>query len=207
MLIIGIAGGTGSGKSTVVKKILELLPEDEVAIIPQDSYYRDNKGLSAEVKKELNFDHPDSIEWDLLVRQILDLKDGKAVQQPIYSYITCERSETTIPVAPKNVLIVEGIMVLTYPPLRDLMTVKVFVDAEADDRLSRVLMRDTVERGRDAFTVLDRYQKTVKPMHLQFIEPSKRYADLIVPQGGNNRVAIEMLASIIHRHLEQKAVR
>lgn len=207
MLIIGIAGGTGSGKSTVVKKILELLPEDEVAIIPQDSYYRDNKGLSAEVKKELNFDHPDSIEWDLLVRQILDLKDGKAVQQPIYSYITCERDEQTVPVTPKNVLIVEGIMVLTYPPLRDLMTVKVFVDAEADDRLSRVLMRDTVERGRDAFTVLDRYQKTVKPMHLQFIEPSKRYADLIVPQGGNNRVAIEMLASIIHRHLEQKAVR
>ncbi|MCF8294881.1 MAG: uridine kinase [Bacteroidales bacterium] len=207
MLIIGIAGGTGSGKSTVVKKILELLPEDEVAIIPQDSYYRDNKGLSAEVKKELNFDHPDSIEWDLLVKQIMDLKEDKAVQQPIYSYITCERDEQTVPVTPKNVLIVEGIMVLTYPPLRDLMTVKVFVDAEADDRLSRVLMRDTVERGRDAFTVLDRYQKTVKPMHLQFIEPSKRYADLIVPQGGNNRVAIEMLASIIHRHLEQKAVR
>lgn len=207
MLIIGIAGGTGSGKSTVVKKILELLPEDEVAIIPQDSYYRDNKGLSAEVKKELNFDHPDSIEWDLLVKQIMDLKEDKAIQQPIYSYITCERDEQTVPVTPKNVLIVEGIMVLTYPPLRDLMTVKVFVDAEADDRLSRVLMRDTVERGRDAFTVLDRYQKTVKPMHLQFIEPSKRYADLIVPQGGNNRVAIEMLASIIHRHLEQKAVR
>jgi len=207
MLIIGIAGGTGSGKSTVVKKILELLPEDEVAIIPQDSYYRDNKGVPMELRKELNFDHPDSIEWDLLVKQILQLKAGQPVEQPIYSYITCERSENTVPVAPKNVLIVEGIMVLTFPPLRDLMTIKVFVDADADDRLSRVLMRDIVERGRDAENVLDRYEKTVKPMHLQFIEPSKRYADIIVPQGGNNRVAIEMLASIIHRHLEQSAAR
>jgi uridine kinase len=205
MLIVGIAGGTGSGKSTVVKRILDLLPDDEVAIIPQDSYYKDSRGVPFEIRREQNFDHPDSIEWDLLVNQILDLIKGNPVQQPIYSYITCERSDETILVKPKKVLIIEGIMVLTFPPLRDLMTVKVFVDAEADDRLSRVLMRDIIERGRDAEVVLTRYHNTVKPMHLQFIEPSKRYADLIVPQGGNNRVAIEMLASIIHRHLEKNA--
>lgn len=205
MLVVGIAGGTGSGKSTVVKRILDLLPEDEVAIIPQDSYYKDSRDVPLEVRREQNFDHPDSIEWDLLVSQIHQLKKGQAIHQPIYSYITCERAEETILVQPKKVLIIEGIMVLTYAPLRELMTVKVFVDADADDRLSRVLMRDIIERGRDAEVVLTRYHHTVKPMHLQFIEPSKRYADLIVPQGGNNRVAIEMLASIIHRHLEKNA--
>ncbi len=201
MLTIGIAGGTGSGKTTVVKRIVECLPIGEMVVIPQDSYYKDNSHLPLEKRQEMNFDHPSSIEFELLIEDVLKLKEGKAIEQPIYSYLTCTRAKETITVHPKKVIIIEGILVFTNPELRDLMDIKVYVDADADDRLSRVVLRDIVERGRSVDKVLDRYEKTVKPMHLQFIEPTKRYADIIVPQGGNNSVAINILSSIIERTL------
>jgi uridine kinase len=197
MLIIGIAGGTGSGKSTVVRKILERLPQGEVVILPQDSYYRDSSHLPLEERLEINFDHPDSIEFELLVKHLKALKKGKTIEQPIYSYLTCTRSTETIPIAPCHVIIVEGILVLTNPELREMMDLKVFVDADADDRLIRVINRDIVERGRSVNKVMERYECTVKPMHLQFIEPSKRFADLIIPQGGNNHIAIDILTKYI----------
>lgn len=203
MLIIGIAGGTGSGKTTVVNRIIESLPQGEVVVIPQDSYYRDNSHLPLAERQEINFDHPDSIEFELLVEHIKLLKEGKTIQQPIYSYLTCARATETIPIAPRHVIIVEGILIFTCPELRDLMDIKVYVDADADDRLSRVVARDIVERGRSVNKVLERYDKTVKPMHLQFIEPTKRYADIIVPQGGNNSVAINILTSIIEKTLRE----
>lgn len=206
MLIIGIAGGTGSGKTTVVKRIIELLPPGEVVVIPQDSYYRDSSHLPIEERQEINFDHPASIEFELLVEHVKLLKDGKPVEQPIYSYLTCTRAKETIPITPRHVVIIEGILVLTHPELRDLMDIKVFVDADADDRLSRVIARDIVERGRSVNKVLERYEKTVKPMHLQFIEPTKRYADIIVPQGGNNSVAITILTSIIEKTLRKHGI-
>jgi uridine kinase len=201
MLIIGIAGGTGSGKTTVVKRIIECLPPDEVVVIPQDSYYWDSSHLPLEQRQEINFDHPSSIEFELLVNHIAKLKDGLQVDQPIYSYLTCTRAKETILIAPKNVVIIEGILVFTNPELRGLMDIKVYVDADADDRLSRVISRDIIERGRSINKVLERYEKTVKPMHLQFIEPTKRYADIIVPQGGNNSVAINILTSIIEKNI------
>lgn len=201
MLIVGIAGGTGSGKSTVVKRIIECLPPGEVVVIPQDSYYRDGSHLPLEQRQEMNFDHPSSIEFELLVDHIAKLKKGSSINQPIYSYLTCTRAEETIPITPKDVVIIEGILVFTNPELRELMDIKIFVDADADDRLSRVITRDIVERGRSVNKVLERYEKTVKPMHLQFIEPTKRYADIIVPQGGNNSVAINILTSIIEKNL------
>lgn len=184
MLIIGIAGGTGSGKTTVVNRIVECIPPGEVVVIPQDSYYRDSSHIPMEQRQNINFDHPSSIEFELLVDHVSRLKSGLDINQPIYSYLTCTRSTETIPIAPRNVVIIEGILIFTDPNLRDLMDIKVFVDADADDRLSRVICRDIVERGRSVNMVLERYEKTVKPMHLQFIEPTKRYADIIVPQGG-----------------------
>ncbi|MCK5821671.1 MAG: uridine kinase [Bacteroidales bacterium] len=201
MLVVGIAGGTGSGKTTVVKKIISQFQDEEVTLLPQDSYYKDNSHLKLEERQKLNFDHPDSIEWSLLVDHIVDLRHDKAIQQPIYSYLTCVRSDETIPVNPKQVIIIEGILVLTNPELRDLMDIKVYVDADSDDRLSRVITRDTIERGRSVNAVLDRYASTVKPMHLEFIEPSKRYADVIIPQGGENKVGIRVLVSLIKQHL------
>jgi len=204
--IIGIAGGTGSGKTTVVKKIIELLPKDEVAIIPQDSYYRDNSNLPLEERQDMNFDHPRSLEFSLLIEHIKLLKSGNSIEQPIYSYLTCTRSKETIKVEPKKVVIVEGILILANAQLRNLMDIKVFVDADNDDRLMRVIMRDIVERGRSVNKVLERYVKTVKPMHLQFIEPTKRYADIIIPQGGDNKVGIDILASIVEKklHLDKR---
>jgi len=201
MLIIGIAGGTGSGKTTVVRKIVDLLPEGEVIVVPQDSYYRDSSHLPLEKRLEINFDHPDSIEFELLVDHIRQLKTGISVQQPIYSYLTCTRAKETIPIEPRHIVIVEGILIFTCAELRDLMDIKVFVDADADDRLSRVITRDIAERGRSVTKVLDRYEGVVKPMHLQFIEPTKRYADIIVPQGGNNQVAINVLKIFIEKSL------
>ncbi|HER08921.1 MAG TPA: uridine kinase [Bacteroides sp.] len=202
MFVIGIAGGTGSGKTTVVKKILERIPGDRVALIPQDSYYRDNSHLPLEERQLINFDHPGSLEFDLLVDHIRKLREGKQVRQPIYSYLTCTRSEETIPVEPREVIILEGILIYTHKPLRNEIDMKVFVDADADDRLARVITRDMMERGRSVDTVLERYEKTVKPMHLQFIEPSKRYADIIIPQGGMNDVAISILLHTIERKLK-----
>lgn len=204
MLIIGIAGGTGSGKTTVVKKLMERLPEGEVVVLPQDSYYRDSSHLPLEERLEINFDHPDSIEFELLVKHLNDLKKGITVQQPIYSYLSCTRSAETIPIHPYRVIIIEGILVLTNPELRELMNLKVFVDADADDRLIRVINRDIIERGRSVNKVMERYECTVKPMHLQFIEPSKRFADLIIPQGGNNHIAIDILTKYIENKLKSE---
>jgi uridine kinase len=204
MLIIGIAGGTGSGKTTVVRKIASSLDKEEVAILPQDSYYKDNSHLPLEERQKINFDHPESVEFSLLIDHVKTLKQNKPIEQPIYSYLTCARSEETIPIQPRHVIIIEGILVLTNQELRDLMDIKVFVDADADDRLTRVISRDIEERGRTVDVVLDRYSKSVKPMHLQFIEPSKRYADLIVPQGGKNKVAIDILSAIVRMKIDNE---
>jgi uridine kinase len=201
MLIIGIAGGTGSGKSTVVNKIISKLPENEVALISQDSYYKDNSHLPLEERQKINFDHPSSLEFDLLAKHLKELKDGKSIEEPTYSYLTCTRNKETKTVVPRKVVIVEGILILTDPVLRNIFDIKLFVYADDDVRLSRVIQRDIVERGRTVKTVLERYDATVKPMHAQFIEPSKRYADLIIPQGGHNKVAIDVLTTLVKRYL------
>jgi uridine kinase len=204
MMIIGIAGGTGSGKTTVVRKIIERLPKDSVALLPQDSYYKDNGHLPLEERQKINFDHPNAIEFDLLIKHINLLKQGIPVQQPIYSYLTCTRSDETVLVKPKRVVIVEGILIFTNKELRNLFDLKIFVDAEADERLMRVIKRDIIERGRSVNQVLDRYEKTVKPMHVEFIEPTKQFADVIVPQGGNNHKAIDLLVRFIKQKLEEQ---
>jgi len=201
MLIIGIAGGTGSGKTTVVQKIMERLPKSEVVVLPQDAYYRDTSFLPLEERLEINFDHPDSIEFELLIKHLKDLKEGKSIEMPIYSYLTCSRQNETITIHPCDVVMVEGILVLSQPELRKLMNLKVFVDADADDRLIRVIYRDITERGRTVNKVIERYEKTVKPMHEEFIEPTKRFADLIIPQGGNNNIAIDILTKYIENNL------
>lgn len=197
MLVIGIAGGTGSGKTTVVRKIIESLPQDEVAVMPQDCYYKDNRHIPLEERLKMNYDEPASIEWTLLTRQLGELKEGRTVNMPTYDFITCSRMKETVTVKPKEVVVVEGILVLTDKSLRDMMDVKVFVDADADERLIRVIHRDCIERGRTPQMVIDRYVETLKPMHELYIEPSKRYADLIVPQGGHNNVAIKLLTDYI----------
>jgi len=197
MLIIGITGGSGSGKSTVVNQIIKQLHKQEVTVIPQDAYYKDNGHKSAEERAKINFDHPSSIEWNLLIRHLDQLKAGDPIEMPRYSYVTCARSKETIPIRPSRFIIVEGILVLTNPRLRNRFDIKVFVDADGDDRLMRIIWRDIEERGRSFQQVLKHYEKFVKPMHLQFIEPTKRYADIIVPQGGQNKVAIEILSSRI----------
>lgn len=201
MLIIGIAGGTGSGKTTVVRKIIESLPAGEVVLLPQDSYYKDSSHVPVEERQNINFDHPDAFEWELLSRHITMLKEGKSIEQPTYSYLTCTRQSETIHIEPRDVIIIEGILALCDKKLRSLMDLKVFVDADPDERLIRVIQRDVVERGRTAEAVMERYTRVLKPMHLQFIEPTKRYADLIIPQGGNNRVAIDILKLFIEKNL------
>jgi len=204
MLVIGIAGGSGSGKTTVVNKIIQGLPSYSVSIISQDAYYWDNGHLSPGEKKKINFDHPDSIEWELLIYDLDRLIAGHSIEMPVYSYVSCGRAKETISVMPKRVIIVEGILILTNEQLRNRFNVKVFVDADADDRLIRIIQRDILERGRSVDTVLTHYETFVKPMHLQFIEPSKRYADIIIPQGGENEVAIELLSSRINWKLNQE---
>lgn len=205
MLIIGIAGGTGSGKTTVVNKILSSFPAGEVAVIPQDSYYKDSSHIPPEERSKINFDEPNAIEWSLLVEHLRQLKVGKAVDMPTYSYLTCTRQEETVRVEPRDVVIVEGILVLTDPVLRQMMDVKCFVDADADDRLIRVIARDCIERGRTPQMVIDRYEDVLKPMHCQYIEPCKRFADLIIPQGGTNSVAIGLLTDYIDGRLKKAA--
>ena len=203
MLIIGIAGGTGSGKTTVVNKIIDSFPAGEVAVIPQDSYYKDSSHIPPEERSKINFDEPDAIEWPLLVKHLNDLKAGKAIEMPTYSYLTCTRQPETVRLEPREVVIVEGILVLCETELREMMDVKVFVDADPDDRLIRVIARDCIQRGRTPQMVIDRYQEVLKPMHGQHIEPSKRFADLIVPQGGSNTVAIRLLTDYIESRLRR----
>lgn len=205
MLIVGIAGGTGSGKTTVVRKVMEKLHREQVIVIPQDAYYKDNGHIPLEERQKINFDHPDSLEFTLLIEQLQRLKEGHTIEMPIYSYLTCLRSKETITVNPARVVLVEGIMILCDSRLREMFDIKVFVDADADDRLGRVIQRDIVERGRSVMMVLERYHETVKPSHLQFIEPTKRYADIIIPRGGDNQVGVGILVSIIEKHLLEES--
>ena len=200
--IIGIAGGTGSGKTTVVNKIVETLPPHYVTVVPLDSYYNDTSHMTDEERKAINFDHPDAFDWKLLHKQINDLRNGKAIEQPTYSYILSNRLPETIHVEPKPVMIIEGIMTLLDKKLRELMDLKIFVDTDPDERLIRNIQRDTIDRGRTVSMVVDRYLKVLKPMHEQFIEPTKRYADLIVPQGGENKRGIAILCKYIEGLME-----
>lgn len=202
MLIIGIAGGSGSGKTTVVNKIVGGMDRSRVTVICQDNYYNDNSHLTLAERRKINFDHPNAIEFPLLISHLRQLREGKAIEMPTYSFVESTRMAETIRVEPHDVVIVEGILVLAIPELRDIMDIKVFVDADADDRLARRIRRDVAERGRQLENVLNHYETTVKPMHLQFIEPSKRYADLIVPQGGDNEIAIDVLRHFIGRKIE-----
>lgn len=205
MLIIGIAGGTGSGKTTVVRKIVEALPENSVAVIPQDSYYNDQSHLPLEVRKLTNFDHPNAFEWSLLAKHIEDLRQGKPVEQPTYSYITCTRLEDTVHIEPKEVIIIEGIMALYDKKLRDLMDLKIYVDTLADERLLRVIERDTEERGHPLEMLITKYRHVLKPMHDEFVEPTKQYADIIIPNDGDdNSPAIEMMRAFIQGVVKER---
>ena len=201
MLILGIAGGTGSGKTTVVHQIMNELPETEVGIISQDSYYKANHGLSYEERSLINFDHPRAIDFELLVQHLKDLKEGKAIDQPVYSFVTHDRTDDTIHTHPRKVMIVEGILILANPELRDMFDIKIFVHADSDERLIRRLKRDIAERGRDMEEVLNRYQTTLKPMHQQFIEPTKAFADIIIPNDKYNTVAIDVVRAVINQRI------
>lgn len=201
MLIIGIAGGSGSGKTTVVNKLVGGMDGRRVTVICQDNYYNDNSGLTLAERRKINFDHPNAIEFPLLVEHLKTLRSGRAVDMPTYSFVESTRLAETVRVEPRDVIIVEGILVLAVAELREIMDIKVFVDADADDRLARRIRRDVRDRGRLLENVLNHYETTVKPMHLQFIEPSKRYADLIVPQGGDNEIAIDVLRHSIEKKI------
>ena len=201
MLIIGIAGGTGSGKTTVVHQIMNELPDAEVGIISQDSYYKENKNMSYEERSNINFDHPRAIDFELLVTHLKELKRGNIINQPVYSFIKHNRTDDTIVTHPRKVMIVEGILIFTNPELRDLFDIKVFVHADSDERLIRRLRRDISERGRDMEEILSRYQHTLKPMHEQFIEPTKAYADIIIPNDKFNTVAIDVVRAVINQRI------
>jgi uridine kinase len=201
MLIIGIAGGTGSGKTTVVQQIVEELPEEEVCIISQDSYYKDTSDMSYEERVRINFDHPQAIDFDLLVTHLKELRNGRPIDQPVYSFVEHNRTGDTVKTYPKKVIIVEGILILTHPEIREMFDVKLFVHADSDERLIRRLKRDMAERGRDLNEVLNRYQSNLKPMHQQFIEPTKEFADIIIPTNKYNKVAVQLIRSIIHQKL------
>jgi len=205
MLIIGITGGSGSGKTTVVNKVNASFSRDQVVVVSQDSYYKDNSHIPMEKRREINFDHPESIEFDLLVEHLKALRAGQTVEEPTYDYITSTRLAKTIPIEPKHVIIVEGILLFTDKRVRDLCDIKLFVDAEPDDRLIRIIERDMRERGRTAQQVIDRYA-LVKEMHIQFIEPTKRFADIIIPQGGENQVAIDIVVATIRQKLWQESL-
>jgi uridine kinase len=201
MLIIGIAGGTGSGKTTVVQQIINELPETEVGVISQDSYYRENHNLSFEERALINFDHPRAIDFELLVNHLKALKKGETIEQPVYSFVTHNRTDDSIITHPRKVMIVEGILILANPELREMFDVKIFVHADSDERLIRRLKRDIAERGRDMEEVLIRYQTTLKPMHQQFIEPTKAYADIIIPNDKYNTVAIDVVRAVINQRI------
>lgn len=206
MLIIGITGGTGSGKTSVVSQIVSQLPPDEVCVISQDSYYHDTSHLSYDERTKINFDHPKAIDFDLLVSHLQALRSGESFEQPVYSFIEHNRTGETITTHPKKVVIVEGILILSHPEIREMFDIKVFVHADSDERLIRRLKRDIATRGRDLEEVLSRYQTTLKPMHQQFIEPTKEYADIIIPTNKYNTVAVDVLRSIIHQKLSYSEI-
>ena len=206
MLTLGIAGGTGSGKSTVVEQILNELPIGEVSIISQDSYYKQNNHLTYEERCSINFDHPSAIDFELLKEHLIELKKGKSIEQPVYSFETHNRLADTVLTHPKKVVIIEGILIFTEKTLRDLFDIKVYVHADSDERLIRRLKRDMKERGRDLNEVLDRYQSTLKPMHEEFIEPTKSYADIIIPNDRYNTVAIDIVRTVINQRLIKEDV-
>ncbi|PHX62284.1 MAG: uridine kinase [Flavobacteriales bacterium] len=203
MLIIGIAGGTGSGKTTVVHQIMNELPATEVGVISQDSYYKETSNLTYEERTKINFDHPRAIDFELLISHLKELKAGNIIDQPIYSFVTHNRTDDTISTHPRKVMIVEGILIFTNPEIRDLFDIKIFVHADSDERLIRRLKRDIAERGRDMDEVLNRYQTTLKPMHDQFIEPTKAFADIIIPNDKYNTVAIDVVRAVINQRIEK----
>lgn len=201
MLIIGLAGGTGSGKTTVVHQIMNELPNTEVGVISQDSYYKQTDNLSFDERTLINFDHPRAIDFELLVKHLKALKAGETIDQPVYSFVQHNRTDDTVSTHPRKVMIVEGILILTNPELRDMFDIKIFVHADSDERLIRRLKRDISERGRDIDEVLNRYQNTLKPMHEQFIEPSKAFADIIIPNDKYNTVAIDVVRAVINQRI------
>ena len=201
MLIIGIAGGTGSGKTTVVNQIIKELPTDEVCVMSQDSYYKETINLSYEERKKINFDHPRAIDFELLIEHLKELKRGQTINQPVYSFVTHNRTEDFLKTHPRKVVIVEGILIFNSEELRNLFEIKIFVHAETDERLIRRVRRDIAERGRNIDEVLTRYQTTLKPMHQQFIEPTKNFADLIIPNDRFNNVAIDIVRTVINERL------
>ncbi|EAS19687.1 MULTISPECIES: uridine kinase [Nonlabens] len=203
MLILGIAGGTGSGKTTVVDQMVHTYPDHEVNVISQDSYYKDTSHLSYEERVKINFDHPGSIDFELLEKHLLELKEGKTIDQPVYSFVEHNRTGEVVKTAPSKVVIVEGILILTQPRIRDLFDIKVYIDCDSDERLIRRLKRDIADRGRDLTEVLERYQNTLKPMHQQFIEPTKAYADVIIPTNRFNTVGVQILRGIIDQRLAE----
>ncbi len=202
-LVIGIAGGTGSGKTSVTRKILERLDSSQVTVIQHDSYYKDLSAHGGKTAMEINFDHPDSLETGLLIRNIKALKEGRTVEEPIYNFTTHRRLDSTRQVEPRNIIIIDGILIFVDKELRDLMDIKIFVDTDADERLIRRMRRDILERGRSVESVMDQYMRTVKPMHLEFVEPSKHWADIIIPRGAQNIVAIDMVVAKIRAMLSE----
>lgn len=201
MLVIGIAGGTGCGKTTVVNQIIAELPDEEVGVISQDSYYNDLSHLSLAERRETNFDHPNSIDFKLLAEHLKSLREGRSIQQPVYSFLECNRTDETVPTHPTKVLIVEGILILTNPKIREMCDIKIFVHADSDERLIRRLKRDVNERGWNLDETLEKYQTILKPMHDQFIEPSKEYADIIIPNNRYNTVAVDIVRTIVNEKL------
>jgi len=202
MLILGIAGGTGSGKTTVVNQILNELPENEVTILSQDSYYNKTDDLTHEERCQINFDHPNAIDFDLMIKDLKKLKNGQIIEQPVYSFETHNRSNASVTAYPRKVIIVEGILIFSNKEVRDLIDIKVFVHADSDERLIRRLKRDMQERGRDLDEVLERYQNTLKPMHQQFIEPTKNFADIIIPNDRYNTVGVDIVRTVINEKLK-----
>lgn len=201
MLLIGVGGGSGSGKTTVVNQIVNQLPDNQVCIISQDSYYKSTDHLSHDERTKINFDHPKAIDFKLLKNHVLDLKNGGVIEQPVYSFVTHNRTKETVKIHPKKVIIIEGILIFSNKELLNLFDIKIFVHADADERLIRRLRRDIMERGRSMDEVLNRYKDTLKPMHLKFIEPTRNYADIIIPNDGSSKVAVDIVKTVINERL------
>lgn len=205
-IIIGVAGGSGSGKTTIAKKLLETFEAQDAVLVEQDAYYKELHIESIDERAKMNFDHPDAIEFELLREQLLSLVEGKEIERPIYDFSNHMRKEETIRIKPSKIIIVEGILIFAVPEIRELFDVKIFVDTDADEMLIRRMERDIKERGRTFESIRDQYLSTVKPMYLEFAEPSKRYADVIIPRGGENKVAINMVIAKMKRYLKKGAL-